>query len=98
MKYTKNITLIALLAAILFIQEQLLSFIPNVQLTFFLFVLYSKKLKFIDTIFITLIYVVLDNLVSGSFNLLFIPFMFIGWIIIPILLNTIFKKVESNHA
>ena len=95
MKYTKDITLIALLTVILFLQEQILSFIPNVQLTVFFFVLYSKKLDFVKTILIGVIYVILDNIIGG-FNLLFLPFMLLGWLIIPMLINTIFKKVESN--
>jgi hypothetical protein len=32
----------------------------------------------------------------GGFNMLFAPFMLVGWLVIPITLNTIFKKVESN--
>lgn len=93
---TKDINLIALLATIIFVQEQLLAFLPNVQLTVFLLVLYSKKLGFTRSFIICLIHVVLDSLVMGGFNFLYMPFMFIGWIIIPITLNTIFKKVESN--
>ena len=96
MKYTKDLTLIAILTTILVVQELLLSYIPNIQLTVFLFVLYSKKLGILKTAVINFIYVVLDNLLSGSFNFLFIPFMFIGWLMIPILLNTIFKRVETN--
>ena len=93
---TKDITLIALLATLLFIQEQALSFIPNVQLTVFLLVLFSKKFGLLKTIIISSIHVILDNLVMGSFNLIFVPFMLLGWLIIPITLNTIFKKVNSN--
>ena len=74
MKYTKDITLIALLTVILFLQEQILSFIPNVQLTVFFFVLYSKKLDFVKTILIGMIYVILDNIIGG-FNLLFLVFI-----------------------
>ena len=96
MKYTKDLVLIALLTSILFIQEQLLSFIPNVQLTFFLIVLYSKKLGIVKSSLIILIYVIIDNLLGGSFSLLFIPFMLIGLLLIPLSLNTIFKKVNSN--
>ena len=96
MKYTKDLVLIALLTSILFLQEQLLSFIPNVQLTFFLIVLYSKKLGIVKSSLIILIYVIIDNLLSGSFSLLFIPFMLIGLLLIPLSLNTIFKKVNSN--
>ena len=66
MKYTKDLVLIALLTSILFLQEQLLSFIPNVQLTFFLIVLYSKKLGIVKSSLIILIYVIIDNLLGGS--------------------------------
>ena len=45
MHRVKDITIIAILAAILFVQEQALSFLPNIQLTVFLLVLYSKTLK-----------------------------------------------------
>ena len=93
---TRDITLIAILTAILFVQEQVLSFIPNFQLTVFLLVLFSKKTGFVNTIIITAIHVLLDNLIMGSFNFIYVPFMLIGWLIIPVLLNTIFKKVNSN--
>ena len=96
MIYTRSITLIALFTALLFIQEQLLSFIPNVQLTFFLLILFSKKLKFIESILISFIYVMLDNLALGNSYFLFVPFMLLGILIIPISLNTIFKKVDSH--
>lgn len=91
----KDITLIALLAVILFVQEEALSFIPNVQFTVFLLILYAKKLGFFKTCFIILIYVILDNLAMGSLNFIFMPFMFIGWILIPIIVCTFFKKTEN---
>ena len=96
MIYTRSITLIALFTALLFIQEQLLSFIPNIQLTFFLIILFSKKLKPIESILICFIYVILDNLALGNSYFIFVPFMLLGILIIPLSLNTIFKKVESN--
>ena len=37
----------------------------------------------------------MDNLVIGSFNIIFTPFMFIGWAIIPLTICTIFKKIEK---
>ena len=92
----KDITISSILAAILFVQEQILFFLPNITFTMLLIVLYSKKLGCFKTIFINLVYVLLDNIFNGSFNLLFVVFMFIGWSIVPILLNTIFKKVNNN--
>ena len=96
MKYTKDLTLIAILTTFLLVQEQLLSLIPNVQLTFFLLVLFSRKLNVISSMVICFLYVILDNLIAGSFSLLFIPFMLMGVLVIPFSLNTLFKKVESN--
>ena len=93
---TKDIVLISMMAIILFVQEQILMIIPNFQLTIFLLVLFSKKFGFIKTTIIIFIHVLLDNLIMGSMNIYSIPFMFIGWFIIPLTLNTIFKKVESQ--
>ena len=92
----KDITISSILAAILFVQEQILFFLPNITFTMLLIVLYSKKLGCFKTIFINLVYVLLDNIFGGAFNLLFVVFMFISWSITPILLNTVFKKVNNN--
>lgn len=85
----------ALLTVILFVQEEVLSFLPNIQLTILLIMLYSRCLGFYKTSIIVFVHVILDNLVMGSFNLVFMPFMFIGYLIIPLLLNTCFKKIEK---
>ena len=74
----KDIALMAILTALLFVQEQLLSFIPNVQLTFLLIVLFSKKLGTIKTLIIITCHVLLDNLFMSSFNVLFVCFNLIG--------------------
>lgn len=95
---TKDIMIIALLTTLLVVQEQLLVFIPNVQLTFLLILLYSKKLGFSRTFFIVITYVSVDNFIMGSFNLIYTPFMFLSWLIIPFLMCTIFGKVETSIA
>ena len=92
---SKDITIIAVFSAILFVQELALSFIPNVQLTVFLLVLYSKVFGFKKTTIIILIHTILDNLVMGSLNLIYFPFMLIGWLIIPIVTTTILKKTNN---
>ena len=96
MNKTKDLTLIGILTAILFIQEQLLTFLPNIQLTVFLIILYSKVLGLNKTILIIFIYSILDNFFMGSFNILFFPFMLFGWSLIPICLHTIFSKVNNS--
>ena len=91
----KDITLCAICTSILVVQEQILGFLPNIQLTLFLMVVFSKKLGLIRTIIIITCYTLIDGLIGGPFNIIYITFMLIGWLIIPILLCTIFKKVQS---
>lgn len=92
----KEIVWIAFLAAILFVQEEVLTFLPNVQLTVFLLVVYAKCLGLKRTSLIITIHVLLDNMVMGSMNPMIIIFMWIGWMWIPLLLCTIFKKVNDS--
>lgn len=94
-KSTKDITIIAVMTTILFVQEQLLASLPGVQLTVFLIVLFSKKLGLAKTSIIIVLHVLLDNFYMSSFSLMFTPTMLIGWLIIPLSLCTVFKKVES---
>lgn len=91
----KDITLISMLTVILTIQEQILNFLPNISLTIFLIVLYSKKLGMFKTSIIITLYCLLDNLIMSSLNIVYTPFMLIGWLLIPILLNTVFKKANN---
>lgn len=91
----KDIALIAMFASILFIQEEALTFIPNVQLTVFLLVLFSKKMGLMKTSIIIAIHVILDNLVMGSLNLFYTPAMFIGWMFIPIFITLFGRKTEN---
>lgn len=96
MNKTKDLVIIAIFSAILFVQEEVLTFLPNIQLTVFLLILYSKMLGFNKTMMIIVIHVILDNLVLGSFNLVYTPFMLLGWALIPILLNTVFKHLKTS--
>jgi hypothetical protein len=94
-KSTKDITIIAVMTTILFVQEQLLASLPGIQLTVFLIILYSKKLGLAKSSIIIVLHVLLDNFYMSSFSLMYTPTMLIGWLIIPLSLCTIFKKVES---
>lgn len=91
----RDIAIVAILTAILFVMEQVLSVVPNVQLTVLLLMIFAKKLGILKSSIIILVHSFLDNLVSGSFNILIVIFMIIGWELIPLLVNTLFKKVDS---
>ena len=90
-----DIALVAILTALLFAQEQLLTNIPGVQLTVFLIILYSKVLGLTKTSIIVIIHVLLDNIFISSVSLVYTPTMLVGWLLIPITINTIFKKANS---
>jgi len=94
----KDISLIAILSVILFVQKEILSFIPNVSLTVFLIVLYSKKMGLYKTSIIVIIYCLLDNMLLNSFNLIFTPFLILGWLIIPLMLCTLFRKINDSFT
>lgn len=92
----KDLVLIAFLTGLLFVQEEALTFLPNIQLTVFLLVLYAKKLGFKKTTLIITIHVLLDNMVFGGFNPIVITFMWIGWMWIPVILCLFFKHINTS--
>ena len=96
MTKTNEITILAAAVAILFVQEQVLTIIPNFQFSTVLIVIYSRVFKFRKTTLIIFVHVLLDNIYMGSLGMLNIVIpMFIAWMIIPILMNTIFRNTEN---
>lgn len=96
-KAIKDTALIAICAAVLFVQQLALSFLPNIQFSTLLIVLYAKVLGFKRTTLIITIHVLVYNLLSpfGSALPTHIPFMYLAWMLIPISLATFLKKVEG---
>lgn len=92
----KDIAIIAILVSILLLVNYILGYIPLIQLTILLIVVFSKKLGFFKSLIIIFVFNILDYLLSGSFNIIFILTSFIGYSLIPISLHTIFKKVDGN--
>lgn len=92
---TKDLAIISLMTTILFVQEQLLTSLPGIQLTFFLIVLFSKKLGFTRSVIIVILHVLLDNFYMSSFGLFYTPVMLIGLLIIPFIITILFKKNDN---
>lgn len=90
-----DVVLIAICTALLTSLEVALSFLPNIQLTFLLIIVFSKVLKTKKTLIIIILHVIIDNLIMASFNVIFVFVMMLGLMVVPITLNTIFKKVSS---
>ena len=93
----RDCAIIGIFAALLYVLQMALSFLPNIQLTVLLLFIYSKVLGTKKTLIIILIHVLLINLTWGSLNFIYTPSMFVGYSIIPICLNTIFKKVNNIY-
>lgn len=95
MKKVIDLAVIAMLTVVVFTVEQALAFIPNIQLTVLLFIIYTKIVGFKKTMVIVLLHTMADNLYNGSLNPYIVLPMFIGWSMIPVLLSTVFRKLDS---
>ena len=67
-----------MLTAILTVQEEALTFIPNVQLTFLLIIVYGATIGLLDGTIVVLVHLILDNLIMNSFTPYIMIPMFIG--------------------
>ena len=83
----RKMCILSLMAVILLVQEEALTFLPNIQLTFLLISIYAavfgKRYSFI----IILIHVILDNMIMGSLNPIVMIPMLMGYTILVIVMN-----------
>lgn len=86
---TKRLAFLGLMAALLFAQEAVLSFLPNIQATFLLVLLYGACVGMGGGTLIVTVHVLLDNLLFGVMSpFLLIPMwlgyeltLFCGWLL-----------------
>ena len=93
---TKRLLMVALSIAIIFTQEQLLVFIPNVQLTVLLIILFVSVFSFKESIMMITAYVFLDSLYMGGFNVFYMVPMLFAWYLIPISYHTILRRTTNE--
>ena len=94
---TKRLLLVAFAITITFVQEQMLFFLPNVQFTVVLIIVFTSVFTFKESVMYIIAYVLLDNMYMGGFNLFYmIPMMF-AWLLIPISYHTFLKKTENEY-
>ena len=86
----------AMCTTVLFVQEQILMIVPNVQFTTLLIVLYASLFKFRESVAIIVIYIILDNMYMSSFHPLYTPPMFIAWLTIPVVYHTVLRKTKNE--
>lgn len=91
----RRVAVIAIFSALLFIQEELLSFIPNVSFTPLLIAVFFFSFGLRDTLIIVTIHVLLDNIVMGSISFIYTPAMFVGWYSLVLILF-LFRNVTNK--
>lgn len=99
MKTTHQISLIAILSAILIVAQVSLSFIPNVELVSFLFIIYGLYLPFSMNIIIVLLFTTLEMLVWGVGDWVFGYFwIWPIWVILIYVFKPILKENTYGWA
>ncbi|MGI6392412.1 MAG: hypothetical protein ACOX16_02205 [Candidatus Izemoplasmatales bacterium] len=81
----RQVILTGMFLAILVVQEQLLIFLPNIQLTVVLIMVYASFMPSHLLGFLIVGYVFLDNLIMGSFSIIYTPPMLIAWILLAVI-------------
>lgn len=94
----KDVVLVSICASVLFVQQLALAFLPNIQFTVLLVILYTRMLGFKKTSLIIFVHVIAVNLFSpmGPTLPVFFPAMLIAWLIIPVTLTTIFRRMQGT--
>lgn len=88
----RSITLSAMLLAILVAQEELLVLFPNVSLTTLLIMVYASVLPLSLLMSVTIGYVILDSLLMGSLNPIYLVPMLLSWL----LLGLVTRKIKDK--
>lgn len=83
-----------MLLAVLVIQEQILVFIPQVQLTVILIIVYAQFLSYHMLAPLIVGYVLLDNLIMASFSIMYTPSMMIMWVLLGVIARMLRHKPD----
>ncbi len=94
--HIKEITLLAISTSLLIVQEYVLQFLPNIQLTTLLVMVYTYVFGIRKTSMIVIVHVFIDNLLLGSIGMfnVWIP-MLIAWLLIVFLFHLLKQKTEN---
>jgi len=93
----KDICLMGILTALIVAQEYALSFIPNVCFTHLFITLSFFVLGYPKTAIVVLCYTLLDNLLMGSFNLMYAPAIIVMWQVYPLMLFGCTKLFKNRR-
>ena len=88
----KKLIMVSLFTAILFVQEELLTFIPDVQFTFMLVMLYGATMGPLYGSIIVVLHVIFDNLFMSTFGNFWIMVPQLVGLLITMLLGYLLRK------
>lgn len=88
----KKFTILSVLVALTVVLEQVLSFLPNIQVTCLLIVIIGTSFNKSASALAIFVYVTLDNILGG-FTYLY-PFMLVSWLMFVIIINLAKNKGE----
>lgn len=94
---TRRLLFISLSVAIIFTLEQAMMFLPNIQLTTLLIIIFVSYFTFKESVIMISIYVLIDNLYLGGFNIFYMMPMFIAWNMIPVVYHTVLRKTKNEY-
>lgn len=95
---TRKIILLAFAIAILFVQEQMLVFLPNVQFTVVLLLVYSSVFSRKEMFILIFVYVFLDSMYYGGLNPFYMIPMLLSWNLIPLVHHTILRHTNNEYV
>lgn len=95
---TKRLLMIAIAISITFVQEQMLLFLPNIQFTVLLILVFSSVFTLKESFIYIIGYVLLDSLYMGGFNLFYMVPMLLAWSLIPLIYHTILRKTDNEFS
>lgn len=85
----KKMCILSLMAVILFVQEEALTMLPNIQLTFLLISIYAAVFGIKNSLAIVSIHVLLDNVIMGSLTPIVVVPMFLGYVVLVVVMNLV---------
>lgn len=92
----RKLAILSFLVALTVALEQVMQFLPSVQLTTLLIVLIATKFDLKSSILAVITYVLLDNMLGG-FGVHTIP-MFVGWSLFAVTIHFVRNKSEFTLA
>lgn len=92
----RRMILIAVAVTLTFVQEQVFLFLPNIQLTVLLMFVFVSVFTYREMFLYILVYVILDNMFLGGFNVFTIMAMLVAWNLIPLIYNIVLRKTPNE--